>query len=81
MLAYPTEKEAFAAQVAAFGPHTTLLVDTYDVEQGIRNAVEVAGSELGAVRIDSGDLGREAVRARACSTSWGRPANEAGGHR
>ena len=65
VLAYPTEKEAFAAQVAAFGPHTTLLVDTYDVEQGIRNAVDVAGSELGAVRIDSGDLGREALRARA----------------
>ncbi len=42
VLAYPSEKEAFAAQVAAFGPRTTLLVDTYDVEQGIRNAVEVA---------------------------------------
>lgn len=65
VLAYPSEKEAFAAQVAAFGPHTTLLVDTYDVDQGIRNAVEAAGPGLGAVRIDSGDLGREAVRARA----------------
>jgi nicotinate phosphoribosyltransferase len=65
VLAYPSEKEAFMAQVAAFGPGTTLLVDTYDVEQGIRNAVEVAGPELGAVRIDSGDLGREAARARA----------------
>ena len=65
VLAYPGEKEAFAAQIAAFGPGTTLLVDTYDVEEGIRNAVEVAGPDLGAVRIDSGDLGREAVRARA----------------
>ncbi len=65
VLAYPTEKEAFAAQVAAFGPGTTLLVDTYDVDQGIRTAVEVAGPELGAVRIDSGDLASEAVRARA----------------
>jgi nicotinate phosphoribosyltransferase len=64
VLAYPSEKEAFAAQVAAFGPGTTLLVDTYDTEQGIRNAVEMAGPSLGAVRIDSGDLGREAVRAR-----------------
>ena len=64
VLAYPSEKEAFAAQVAAFGPGTTLLVDTYDTAQGIRNAVEAAGPELGAVRIDSGDLGREAVRAR-----------------
>jgi nicotinate phosphoribosyltransferase len=65
VLAYPGEKEAFSAQVAAFGPGTTLLVDTYDIAEGISHAVEVAGAQLGAVRIDSGDLGREAVRARA----------------
>ncbi len=35
VLAYPSEKEAFAAQVATFGQGTTLLVDTYDVAQGI----------------------------------------------
>ena len=73
VLAFPSEKEAFAAQVAAFGPHTTLLVDTFDVEQGIRNAVEVAGPELGAVRIDSGDLGTEAVRARSLLDDLGAP--------
>ncbi len=65
VLAYPSEKEAFQAQIDALGRNTTLLVDTYDVDQGIRNAVEVAGPELGAIRIDSGDLGTEAVRARA----------------
>lgn len=65
VLAYPSETDAFAAQVNAFGPGTTLLVDTFDIEQGIRNAVAVAGPSLGAVRIDSGDLGVEAVRARA----------------
>lgn len=54
-LAFPTEQEAFAAQVATFGKNTTLLVDTYDIEQGVVNAVEAAGVELGAVRIDSGD--------------------------
>jgi nicotinate phosphoribosyltransferase len=59
------ERAAFAAQVSAFGTGTTLLVDTYDTDQGIRHAVEVAGPDLGAVRIDSGDLGREAARARA----------------
>lgn len=64
VLAYPSETDAFAAQVDAFGPGTTLLVDTFDIEQGIRNAVAVAGPALGAVRIDSGDLGREAVHAR-----------------
>jgi nicotinate phosphoribosyltransferase len=55
-LAHHSEREAFEAQVATQGPETTLLVDTYDVEQGIRNAVEAAGSRLGGVRIDSGEL-------------------------
>src|SRR6201996_6915503 len=47
-LAHDTEREAFAAQVASLGPGTTLLVDTYNVEQGVRTAVEVAGPALGA---------------------------------
>ena len=55
-LLHDTEAEAFAAQVAALGTGTTLLVDTYDIRQGITTAVEVAGTGLGAVRIDSGDL-------------------------
>jgi len=63
-LLHESEQEAFAAQVRAAGPGTTLLVDTYDVEQGIRNAVAAAGTGLGAVRIDSGDLDVEAKRAR-----------------
>ncbi len=63
-LAHDDERTAFEAQVAALGASTTLLVDTYDVEQGIRAAVEVAGPELGAVRLDSGDLAAQAVRAR-----------------
>jgi nicotinate phosphoribosyltransferase len=70
-LAHRTEKEAFASQVAAHGPGTTLLVDTYDVEIGIRTAVEVAGSELGAIRIDSGDLAEECRMARALLDSLG----------
>jgi nicotinate phosphoribosyltransferase len=53
----PDEKAAFKAQVDALGLGTTLLVDTYDITAGVANAVEVAGPELGAVRIDSGDLG------------------------
>ena len=53
----PDEPGAFAAQVAALGAGTTLLVDTYDVTTGVANAVAVAGTGLGAVRIDSGDLG------------------------
>lgn len=63
-LAHADEKTAFAAQVASLGRGTTLLVDTYDVLDGVRTAVEVAGPELGAVRIDSGDLGALAVEVR-----------------
>ncbi|KRE30677.1 nicotinate phosphoribosyltransferase [Mycobacterium sp. Soil538] len=51
------EKAAFRAQVDALGVGTTLLVDTYDITAGVANAIDVAGPGLGAVRIDSGDLG------------------------
>lgn len=71
ILAYPSEAEAFAAQVEAMGAGTTLLVDTYDIESGITTAVEVAGTSLGAVRIDSGDLAWEARRARRLLDSLG----------
>ncbi len=56
-LLHDSEEAAFAAQVAALGAGTTLLVDTYDITAGIETAVKVAGPELGAIRIDSGDLG------------------------
>ncbi|MDG3013142.1 nicotinate phosphoribosyltransferase [Corynebacteriales bacterium D3-21] len=51
------EAAAFRAQVAAHGIGTTLLVDTYDITRGVQTAIEVAGTDLGGVRIDSGDLG------------------------
>ncbi|MFE7115674.1 nicotinate phosphoribosyltransferase [Streptomyces sp. NPDC057654] len=55
-LLHDSERDAFTAQVDSLGGRTTLLVDTYDVAEAVRTAVEVAGPELGAVRIDSGDL-------------------------
>jgi len=61
-LLHDSEAEAFRAQIAALGVGTTLLVDTYDITAGIRNAIEVAGTSLGGIRIDSGDL---AVHAHA----------------
>lgn len=61
----PDEAAAFRAQVEALGVGTTLLVDTYDITAGVANAVEVAGPQLGAVRIDSGDLGVLARQVRA----------------
>ncbi|KWX57303.1 nicotinate phosphoribosyltransferase [Mycobacterium sp. NAZ190054] len=51
------EKAAFRAQIDALGVGTTLLVDTYDITAGVAHAIEVAGTRLEAVRIDSGDLG------------------------
>lgn len=63
-LLHEKEADAFRAQVDALGPGTTLLVDTYDISAGIRAAIDVAGPELGAIRIDSGDLGVLALQAR-----------------
>jgi nicotinate phosphoribosyltransferase len=63
-LLHDDEESAFRAQVATLGVGTTLLVDTYDVDQGIRTAMKVAGPELGAIRLDSGDLPTLAARAR-----------------
>ncbi|WP_105565376.1 nicotinate phosphoribosyltransferase [Microbacterium halophytorum] len=58
-LLHDSEEDAFRAQLDALGSDTTLLVDTYDIEQGVRTAVRLAeerGAALGGVRIDSGDL-------------------------
>jgi nicotinate phosphoribosyltransferase len=70
-LAHDSERAAFDAQLASLGPGTTMLVDTYDVEAGVRAAVEAAGTSLGAVRIDSGDLPALGVSVRALLDSLG----------
>jgi nicotinate phosphoribosyltransferase len=70
-LLHDDEKAAFRAQVDVLGSGTTLLVDTYDVDQGIRTAVEVAGPELGGIRLDSGDLPTLATHARELLDSLG----------
>lgn len=64
-LLHDSEREAFTAQVASLGKGTTLLVDTYDVAEAVALGVEVAGTELGAVRLDSGDLLAQARDVRA----------------
>jgi nicotinate phosphoribosyltransferase len=64
VLLHDDERAAFASQVTALGAGTTLLVDTYDASAGIRLALEVAGTELGGIRIDSGDLAAGAREAR-----------------
>ncbi|WP_315094889.1 nicotinate phosphoribosyltransferase [uncultured Cellulomonas sp.] len=64
-LLHDDELAAFRSQVASLGPATTLLVDTFDVRRGVENALAAAGPELGAVRLDSGDLGVLAHEVRA----------------
>lgn len=72
-LVHDCEADAFRAQVATQGTNTTLLVDTYDITQGIATAIEVAGPGLRAIRIDSGDLGQLARQAREQLDRLGAP--------
>lgn len=70
-LLHDSEREAFAAQIAALGEKTTLLVDTYDIENAVRTGVELTQGRLGAVRLDSGDLAELATQVRAQLDSLG----------
>ncbi|MBT8226625.1 MAG: nicotinate phosphoribosyltransferase [Dactylosporangium sp.] len=70
-LLHDTESAAFASQISTLGKQTTLLVDTYDIAQGIRNAVAIAGPDLRAIRIDSGDLSVLAQQSRELLDSLG----------
>jgi nicotinate phosphoribosyltransferase len=70
-LLHDTEADAFRAQVESLGRGTTLLVDTFDVVEAVRVGVEIAGTGLGAVRLDSGDLGVLAHEVRAQLDSLG----------
>jgi nicotinate phosphoribosyltransferase len=63
-LLHDTERDAFSAQVEVLGKGTTLLVDTYDIAPAVKTAVEIAGADLGAIRIDSGDLSLLAKQVR-----------------
>ncbi|HEX6686324.1 MAG TPA: nicotinate phosphoribosyltransferase [Candidatus Limnocylindrales bacterium] len=72
-LLHDDEQTAFASQLLTLGHDTTLLVDTYDITQGIRNAIEVAGPRLRSIRIDSGDLSVLAAQSRALLDELGAP--------
>jgi len=65
VLVHDDEISAFASQVDVAGAGTSLLVDTYDSVRGISNALAQAGSALGSIRIDSGELVAGARAARA----------------
>lgn len=69
--AHAGETEAFERFGHARPDDVTLLIDTYDTESGARHAIDAArrlahdGISVKAVRIDSGDLDRDARRVRA----------------
>ncbi len=70
VMSFPDELSAFRAYAREFPNNCVLLVDTYNVEQGIKNAITVGlemrerGEKLSAIRIDSGDLAWLAKMAR-----------------
>ncbi|MEV6408343.1 nicotinate phosphoribosyltransferase [Streptomyces bobili] len=75
--AFATEEEAFRAFARCHPGPVTLLVDTYVTEEGVRVAARVLrdldrgpGS---AIRLDSGDLGALAARARSLLDDAGLP--------
>ena len=72
-LLHDTEREAITAQIESQGVGTTVLVDTFDVDTAVRLAVEAAGPELGAIRLDSGDLLAQAHHVRALLDELGAP--------
>lgn len=71
VMSFSSELEAFRAYAKAMPENCVLLVDTYDVKQGIENAVTVGlemrerGDRLAGIRIDSGDLAWLSKMARA----------------
>lgn len=79
VMAFPTELDAFRAFAKASPKNCCLLLDTYDVRQGIKNAIicakemEEAGERLAAVRIDSGDLAKLSKEARVAFDEAGLP--------
>ena len=70
-LLHDTEEEAFKAQLKALGKATTLLVDTYDIEEAVRTGVRLTKGKLGAIRLDSGDLAEQAADVRKLLDSLG----------
>ena len=64
VMSFDSELEAFRAFARSMPNNCTLLIDTYDVRDGVENAIIVAremeerGERLAAIRIDSGDLAK-----------------------
>jgi nicotinate phosphoribosyltransferase len=79
VMAFGDEREAFEAYARALPNNVTLLVDTYDTLDGVRNAIAVGlalrerGRRLAAVRLDSGDLAYLSTQTRRLLDEAGLP--------
>lgn len=76
IMSFENEIDAFKAYLKAHPENGTLLVDTYDIRQGILNAIKASqetGIPLKGVRIDSGDLGYWYKEARKLFAEAGMP--------
>jgi nicotinate phosphoribosyltransferase len=77
VMSFDSELEAFETYAACLPNNTTLLVDTYDSLEGVKNAIIVGkqlrerGYDLGAIRLDSGDLAYLSIEARKLLDSAG----------
>lgn len=62
VMSHSSEIESFQKYAEFFPTNSTLLIDTFDIDDGIKNAISVGldmknrGQSLSGVRIDSGDL-------------------------
>jgi nicotinate phosphoribosyltransferase len=70
-LLHDSEEEAFKTQLKTLGKATTLLVDTYNIEEAVRTGVRLSKGKLGAIRLDSGDLAEQAADVRKLLDSLG----------
>jgi nicotinate phosphoribosyltransferase len=70
VMSFDDELESFETYARYMPNNVTLLVDTYDSIQGVKNAILVGnqlrerGYELGGIRLDSGDLAYLSIEAR-----------------
>ncbi|MXX67750.1 MAG: nicotinate phosphoribosyltransferase [Gemmatimonadales bacterium] len=77
--AHDSEAEAFIRFARAHPENAVLLIDTYDTEAGASKVVEIAadllaeGIEIGAVRLDSGDVASHARSVRRILDDGGCP--------
>jgi nicotinate phosphoribosyltransferase len=72
IMAWGDEVDAFRKFGQVFPTASTLLIDTYDTIQGVRNAL-ASGTPMQAVRLDSGDLAELSKAVRKILDGAGRP--------